>query len=184
MAGTQGREEEGRAIGLQIQCFVVLLQLILLEMEWLFFRGNLVTPEKRAIFLKNRKFCFFWDRSCLFLWLPLTSRLPQSLLAFGFPLLENVWDLLFPSISGWLLRATDSQARATDSAPNHVTNSFPRGQRRGGAVGFRVSLLNSLFMDMELKQNTSYCPWCHLSPKKETFFFFFKWSVFSRPSAN
>lgn len=45
-------------------------------------------------------------------------------------------------------------------------------------MGFRVSLLNSLFMDMELKQNTSYCPWCHLSPKKETFFFFLN-GVFS-----
>lgn len=81
-----------------------------------------------------------------------------------------MWDLLFSSISGWLLRASDSQTRPqTDSMPTRVADPSPLVAKERGAVGFWVGPLNSLFVDVKLKQSATCYPRYHLSPKRRLF---------------
>lgn len=101
------------------------------------------------------------------------SQLPQALLTFGLPLLENVWDFLFPSVSSWLLRASESQAPATESAPNPVANPSPLGGE--GEGGFGV-LGESVEFSVHGCGTQAKCPLLSMGssfPKKQAFLFFF-----------
>lgn len=75
------------------------------------------------------------------------------------------------SVSGRLLRVSCSQAPATGRTPNPTSNPSLRGGKGDGAVEFRMRQFDSLFINVELKQNSSNWPQRHLSfLKKDAFF--------------
>ena len=78
------------------------------------------------------------------------------------------------SVSSRLLRVSCSQAPATVRTPNPASNPSLWGGKGDGTVEFWMRQFDSLFINVELKPNSSYWPQCHLSfLKKDAFFFFF-----------